>query len=67
MKKERKKAMMALKAGALYWLVGQILFVILESISDRAMLIGSCLYIIAFAPVFIAIDRWNYSDDEEES
>ena len=61
----RKKAKAALVAGILYWLGSEALQVILRQFGDNIAVGGLCLYLLLFAPIFIAVDRWNYSDEEE--
>ena len=63
----RKKAKTMLVAGILYWLGSEVLQVILRQFGDNIAVGGLCLYLLLFAPVVILVDRWNYSDDEEES
>ena len=61
----RRKAKVAVVVGILYWLGSELLQVILRQFSDNLAVGVLCLYLLLFAPIFIAVDRWNYSDEEE--
>lgn len=61
----RRKAITAVVVGVLYWLGSELLGLVLRQFSDNLAVGGLCLYLLLFAPIFIAVDRWN--SDEEES